>query len=97
MGQSGRVPAVCLARKVVFLAQLPQVFIEHQRRVPGREVSRNMARQPGFAQSCTREIAAEVTRSSASLAIRARVACTGALVSQTSLAPGTASARQLSD
>jgi predicted MFS family arabinose efflux permease len=66
-----------LSRRVVFLARLPQVPIEHQRRVPGREPSRKSAPHRGPAHSRTRVIAADVTRSRASRAIRASVAVTG--------------------
>ena len=58
--QSIPAPVVRLFRRVIFLARLPQVPIEHQRRVPGRELSRNMALHPGFAQSRTRVIAVDV-------------------------------------
>jgi DNA-3-methyladenine glycosylase len=40
-------------RNVVFLERLPQVSMEHQRRVPGRELSRKIAPQSGLAQSRT--------------------------------------------
>jgi hypothetical protein len=71
-------------RSACFLARLPQAFIEHHRRVPGRELSRNITWQPGLAQLRTLDIASETDRSRASLATSARSAATGSSACQLS-------------
>lgn len=70
------------SRSVCFLARLPQVFIEHQRRVPGRELSKNMTWQ--LAQLRTRAMASKTARSSASRATNASTAPTGSSACQVS-------------
>jgi len=48
------------------LAWLPQASIEHQRRVPGREVSMNKIMQSGPAQDRTCAMSGPLSRSMAS-------------------------------
>ena len=59
---------------VLLLARFPHRFIEHHRRLPGRDSSTKSARQVGSAHSLIRAGAVRVRRSMASLAI---VASTG--------------------
>jgi predicted MFS family arabinose efflux permease len=73
-----------LPRKAAFLAWLPQVLMSHQRRAPGRELSRNSTRQSGLAHSRRRPTDGEVTKSSASRAMSASTAGTGAAACQLS-------------
>jgi hypothetical protein len=64
----------CCRAKVLLLARFPQKFIEHHRRLPGRDSSTNNPRHVGSAHSLIELGSVFVNRSIASLAI---VASTG--------------------